>query len=54
MKFIIKLFKIDELSTTFNDIFLKDILNKHNSYGYFYVSTYIMPLLITHLPRTSM
>jgi len=54
MKFIVKLFKIDELSNIINDIFLKDILNNHNSFGYYYVSSYIMPLLVTHLPRTSM
>jgi len=54
MKFIIKLFKEDELSSIFNDIFLKDILNKTDSFGYYYVSSYIMPLLVTHLPRTTL
>ncbi|OUM70645.1 hypothetical protein PIROE2DRAFT_1175 [Piromyces sp. E2] len=54
MKFIIKLFKEDELSLIFNDIFLKNVLNKPDTFGYYYVSSYIMPLLVTHLPRATL
>ncbi|ORX54175.1 hypothetical protein BCR36DRAFT_348146 [Piromyces finnis] len=54
MKFIIKLFKEDELQSLFNNIFLKDILNKPDAFGFYYVSSYIMTLLVAHLPRSTL
>jgi len=55
MKFIIKLFKPDEITSIFNDIFLKDILNNNDLilFGYYYISSYIIPLLVSHIPKTT-